>query len=408
MKKILIHLAWKNVWRNKLRSGTILGAIAVGLFAGTFMSALMSGWIITSVEADIRNQLSYIQIHQEGFSEDHDINAWFMQTEAEEAIRKIPEIRQGSFRLKINGMLASAANAAGISVRAVDVASETAISTLNQAIPDSCGSFLTEGKMPVVISKKIAEKLKVRLKSKIVLTFQDTEGEMQSLAFRVGGIFKTSNSAFDEGTIYVRKSDIFALTGLPEGAVHEAALTVDDLEIAPIASDKLKAQLSGVEIQRWDEIQPELGLMYSWIGMMTTIFLAIFLLALSFGIINTMLMAVLDRTRELGMLGAIGMSKRRIFNMIILETVFLTCVGSFIGIILGGIVIGLTSQNGIDLTFMGGDLFDDYGYVSVVYPTMDVKMFAQIVVLVVITGFLSAIYPARKALKLNSLEAIRL
>ena len=198
MKKILIHLAWKNVWRNKLRSGTILGAIAVGLFAGTFMSALMSGWIITSVEADIRNQLSYIQIHQEGFSEDHDINAWFMQTEAEEAIRKIPEIRQGSFRLKINGMLASAANAAGISVRAVDVASETAISTLNQAIPDSCGSFLTEGKMPVVISKKIAEKLKVRLKSKIVLTFQDTEGEMQSLAFRVGGIFKTSNSAFDE------------------------------------------------------------------------------------------------------------------------------------------------------------------------------------------------------------------
>ena len=206
----------------------------------------------------------------------------------------------------------------------------------------------------------------------------------------------------------MRKSDIFALTGLPEGAVHEAALTVDDLEIAPIASDKLKAQLSGVEIQRWDEIQPELGLMYSWIGMMTTIFLAIFLLALSFGIINTMLMAVLDRTRELGMLGAIGMSKRRIFNMIILETVFLTCVGSFIGIILGGIVIGLTSQNGIDLTFMGGDLFDDYGYVSVVYPTMDVKMFAQIVVLVVITGFLSAIYPARKALKLNSLEAIRL
>jgi ABC-type lipoprotein release transport system permease subunit len=408
MKKILIHLAWKNVWRNKLRSGTILGAIAVGLFAGTFMSALMSGWIITSVEADIRNQLSYIQIHQEGFSEDQDINAWFMQTEAEEAIRKIPEITQASFRLKINGMLASAANVAGISVRAVDVTSETATSTLNQAIPDSCGSFLTEGKMPVVISKKIAEKLKVRLKSKIVLTFQDTEGEMQSLAFRVGGIFKTSNSAFDKGTIYVRKSDIFALTGLPEGAVHEAALMVDDLEMAPIASDKLKAQLSGVEIQRWDEIQPELGLMYSWIGLMTTIFLAVFLLALSFGIINTMLMAVLDRTRELGMLGAIGMSKRRIFNMIMLETVFLTCVGSFIGIILGGIVIGLTSRSGIDLTFMGGDLFDDYGYVSVVYPTMHVKMFVQIVVLVILTGFLSAIYPARKALKLNSLEAIRL
>jgi len=249
--------------------------------------------------------------------------------------------------------------------------------------------------------------LKVRLKSKVIFTFQDATGDMQSLAFRVSGIFKTSNSAFDESTVYIKIDDIFSVTGLPEGARHQAGLMVDKLETAPVAESKLKALLPDMDIQRWDEIQPEMGLMFSWIEMLTMIVLVIFLLALSFGIINTMLMAVLERTRELGMLGAIGMSKRRIFSMIMLETIFLTFVGSLIGIILGAVIVGWTSRNGIDLTFIGGNLFEDYAFVAVVYPKLNMKMLIQITVLVILTGILSAIYPARKALKINSLDAIR-
>ena len=407
MQTILIRLSWKNVWRNKLRSGTILGSIATGLFAGTFMSALIAGWVINSAEADILSQLSHIQIHSPGFTDDNDINAWFIQSEVEEAILQTPEITNFSFRLNINGMLSSAANAIGVSIRAVDVEAEKSTSNLYIFIPDSCGSFLADEKMPILISKKMAEKLKVRLKSKVILTFQDVTGEIQNLAFRVSGIFKTSNSAFDEGTVYMQINDIFNSTGLPEGARHEAGIMVNKLETAPVAEKKLKALLPGMDIQRWDEIQPEIGLMYSWIDMYTTIILVIFLFALSFGIINTMLMAVLERTRELGMLSAIGMSKKRIFNMIMLETIFLTFVGSIVGIVIGIIVIGWSSQSGINLTFLGADLFDDYGFVAIVYPAMNLKMFMQIVLLVILTGILSSIYPARKALKLNSIEAIR-
>ena len=407
MQTMLIRLSWKNIWRNKLRSGTILGSIATGLFAGTFMSALIAGWVITSVEADIRNQLSYIQIHSPGFTDNNDINTWFNQLEVEQAVRQTPEITYAGFRLILNGMLASAANVSGVSIRAVDVEEEKTISNLYQTIPDSCGSFLSDERMPIVVSEKMAEKLKVRLKSKVIFTFQDATGDMQSLAFRVSGIFKTSNSAFDESTVYIKIDDIFSVTGLPEGARHQAGLMVDKLETAPVAESKLKALLPNMDIQRWDEIQPEMGLMFSWIEMLTMIVLVIFLLALSFGIINTMLMAVLERTRELGMLGAIGMSKRRIFSMIMLETIFLTFVGSLIGIILGAVIVGWTSRNGIDLTFIGGNLFEDYAFVAVVYPKLNMKMLIQITVLVILTGILSAIYPARKALKINSLDAIR-
>jgi ABC-type antimicrobial peptide transport system permease subunit len=108
------------------------------------------------------------------------------------------------------------------------------------------------------------------------------------------------------------------------------------------------------------------------------------------------------------MLGAIGMSKGRIFRMIMLETVFLTLLGSAVGIVLGAALIVPSMQSGIDLSFMmEDDMFEDYGYGSIVYPILDVRMFVEIVVMVVLAGILSAIYPARKALGLKVMEAVR-
>ncbi len=405
---MILRLAWKNIWRNKLRSSIIMGAIALGLFAGTFTTAFINGWMGNTVLSDIKTQLSYIQIHQPEFADNNDISAFFMQDTVEDKIKSVPNLNNVSYRLKINGMLASAANAVGVSVKGVDVEKEKATSTLYQSIPDSLGSFLSgDGKMQIVISRKTAEKLKVKLKSKIVLTIQDANGEMQSVAFRVGGIFKTTNSAFDENMVFVKKSDITPYTGLPEGAVHEAAVMVNDFETCKLVLPQLKKQLVGMDVQSWDELQPALNIMLSWTDMMTVVILSIFLLALSFGIVNTMLMAVLERTHELGMLACIGMNKGRIFRMILSETLLLTGLGSFVGILFGSIVITLTAKNGIDLSFFLQDQFEDYGFGSIVYPVMDMKNFIEIVVLVILAGILSSIYPARKALKLDPLEAIR-
>ncbi len=189
--------------------------------------------------------------------------------------------------------------------------------------------------------------------------------------------------------------------------VHEAAIMVDDYETCKTVLPELQKVLPALDVRSWDEIQPALKLMFSWTDMINSIILVIFLLALSFGIVNTMLMAVLERTRELGMLACIGMSKRRIFNMIMLETLFLTCVGSIIGIIIGSLVIGFTAKSGIDLTFMLKDQFEDYGFGSIVYPVLNIKIYVEIVLLVLLAGIISAIYPAKKALSLNPLEAIR-
>jgi ABC-type lipoprotein release transport system permease subunit len=296
----------------------------------------------------------------------------------------------------------------GITAKGVWADEEKQVTDVWQHIPDEMGNFLdADTRMPIVISSRTADKLKVRLRSRVVFTFQDIHGDMQSIAFRVGGIYRTTNAMFDETNVFVRYTDILSYTGLPEGAIHETAILLPDIETCTIIAPQLKTMFPNMEVRDWKEMNPVLSMYFSYTDFMGIIILGIFLFALSFGIINTMLMAVLERTQELGMLGAIGMSKKKIFNMIMLETIFLTLVGSAVGIILGIAIILPTLQTGINLSFFMGDQFEDFGFSSMVYPVFNIRMLVEIVTLVIIAGVLSAIYPARKALKLKVLDAIR-
>ena len=157
---LLINLAWKNIWRNKVRSGVILTAIALGLFSGTYFSSFMSGWMISSVNNDIENHISHFQIHDTAFIANSDINAFFDKNRVEAKISEssFDKDVKVSYRLKLNGMLASATNVAGVFAKAVNPEDEKAVSKISRQIPDSLGSFLPEdARMPIVISKNSRE-----------------------------------------------------------------------------------------------------------------------------------------------------------------------------------------------------------------------------------------------------------
>jgi len=136
------------------------------------------------------------------------------------------------------------------------------------------------------------------------------------------------------------------------------------------------------------------------------IFVGIIMLALAFGIINTMLMAVLERTKELGMLMAIGMNRRRVFGMIMLETVFLTLVGAVFGMVMGWGIASVLGKTGIHFTGWG-EGFEAIGFSSVVYPVVTPGFIAFTAAMVIVTAIISSVWPARKALKLNPVEALR-
>lgn len=250
--------------------------------------------------------------------------------------------------------------------------------------------------------------IKYRLRKKIVLSFQSLDGHIAYDAFRVKGIYKTSNSAFDGTNVFVLNSEIAPVAALDTGRVNEIAVRLFDSSSDEETAAIISKMVPSLTVQTWKEILPEARIYSEMMNFYLVIFMVIILLALGFGIVNTMLMAVLERIKELGMLMAIGMNKARLFFMIMLETVFLGMTGAVMGMIISYGVILYTGQKGIDLSRMYQEGFNAMGLNSVLYPTMSLESFAQVILMVILTGIIASIYPARKAIRLNPADAIRI
>lgn len=399
-------LSWKNIWRNKLRSIVVIVAVTLGVFAGVFVIAFMKGMIEDRVKTIIQTEISHIQIHRPDFKENNDFSLRI--NNADSIIEKVIEtehVKAISKRIVISTLVASAETNTGVKIFGIVPDEEKKVTNINEKIIEG-KYFESKKKNAVVIGKKLAEKLKVNLKNKIIITLQDISKNITSGAFRVVGIYETDNNLYDEANIFVRYSDLCKLTGLNGTEAHELAVLCDKNENTETVKQELKKNLPGLDIQDWLEISPEAGYLISAMDQYLFIFIIIILLALCFGIINTMLMVVLERVREIGMLMAVGMSKVRIFFMIMLETIYLSLTGGLIGIIAAYFICKHLGKVGLDLYFWK-EAYSSIGYSSFIYPVIDFEMIVFTTLMVILTGVLSALYPAYKALKLNPAEATR-
>ena len=248
--------------------------------------------------------------------------------------------------------------------------------------------------------------LDYRIRNKIQITISDKEGTPIQAIFRVCGIYKTTNTGFDQVSVFVNAGELANLYGGNEILTHEIAILLSNIDNADLVKEKLSRISGDNSVRTWKELAPDVAMMNDFMIMYYFIFIGIIMLALAFGIINTMLMAILERTKELGMLMAIGMNRRRIFNMIMLETIFLTVVGAVAGIFLGWIIVEALGKTGIH--FAGwGEGFEAIGFAARVYPVVIPDFFVFTTIMVIATAIISSIWPARKALKLIPVEALR-
>ncbi len=242
--------------------------------------------------------------------------------------------------------------------------------------------------------------------SRLALTFLDKDNNQVGALFRVTGLYDIKNTMFEKSVVFVKNDDLRRLTGIPGGSYHQIVVRIDKIEDTDQITDVLKSKLPDDEVMSWKEIQPDLAMMTEMTHLYYAIFMVIILAALAFGIVNTMLMVVLERTRELGMLTAIGMNKKKVFSMIMLESVFMSFIGGIAGMIVSEVVIILTAREGINFVKYA-EGFEALGYSAHIYPQIEPAFFAEVVALIIITGILSSVYPARKALKLDPAEAVR-
>ncbi len=405
---MLLKIAWRNIWRSKLRSAVVILAIASGLLGGLFSSAWMNGMAMQRVENTFSLETSHIQLHHPKFSDNFDIKKTIFSTDEKlEALSKLEGVEAVTSRLKVLAMAATANKNMGVTIVGINPKSEKEVFALYKKIDSASGNFFnSKSRNPIVISKALAKELKVKLKSKIVLTFQDYNSEITGAAFKVIGIFKTDNSTWDKMHVFVEKTDLQQILELPDGQSHEIDMLLDDYKQASAISVQLQKKYPDVLSEDWAEIQPYISFLTDYMDIMMGVFMGIILAALGFGIVNTMLMVILERTKELGMLMAIGMTKKKVFSMIMLETILLALVGAFLGEILSVFLIRYFGESGIDISSMAEGL-ESVGYSAVTYPALESYRYIQITIMVLITGILASIYPSVKALKLNPSEAIR-
>jgi ABC-type lipoprotein release transport system permease subunit len=403
---MLWSLSWKNVWRNKVRSTVVIIAVTLGVFAGIFIMAFTNGMVEARIKTIINTEISHIQIHKPGFQENNDFSLRIENADSLlRLIQKTRDVAAVSKRLVVSSLAASAETNTGVKISGIIPEEEKRITDIHTRITE--GKYF-EGidRNPIVIGQKLAEKLKVSLNKKIIITLRDVNMNITGGAFRIAGIYKTDNDLFDEANVFVRYSDLARLTGLKGTEAHEIAILLDNNKSTGSVKKELQHKFPNLLVQDWMEISPEAGYLVSAMDQYMAVFIIIIMLALCFGIINTMLMVVLERVHELGMLMAVGMSKLRVFTMIMLETVYLSLTGGFLGIILGSLICKHLERVGLDLYFWK-DVYSSFGYSSFIYPVVNFKLIVFTGVMVILMGIISAIYPAVKALKLNPAEATR-
>ena len=402
---MLLKISWRNIWRNTKRSILIIVSVSIGLFAGIVLMAFYNGMIEQRINSAIKTEVSHIQLHHPEFKKDFDIQ--FFIENGSEILKKIklnPDVNAASGRIIIKGMIASPSGSAGISINGIYPKDEQKCTDLYQKIVTGkyfSGTFKNE----ILIGEILAKKLKLKINKKTILTFQDKNGTIISAAFRVSGIFKTVNAPFDESNVFVTINDIESLAGL-KNQLNEIAVILYSNKTLEKSQSNLRSNYPKLDIQNWMEVTPELGLTVSVGQQMGYILMAIILMALSFGIVNTMMMAVLERTKEIGMLLALGMNKAKIFVMILFETVFLVLAGTPIGIGFSLIFIAITNQTGINFNRYN-EVYSSFGYSTTIYPSISPFQLLMILILVIITAILSALYPAYKAIQLTPAESIK-
>lgn len=401
---MLLKISWRNIWRNKGRSFVVIGSIIVGIWALIFMVGFMNGFMVSYVNGAIKNEISHIQIHNPEFKKDYDIRYTIPQgNEVADKVMEYAEVVAVSPRSITNGMISSARKASGVRIYGVIPNLENQVTHHDSLIVEG-DYFQSTFRNPVVIGKKLADELKVSVRSKIVLTFHDKEQNLSAGAFRVVGIIDTTSPVINGSAAFVRRDDLNKIMGFSND-VHEIAIFLTNPELVDTVKSQMNSSYADLQIESWREISPELELFLSMTDSFLWVLIGIIMIALIFGIINSMLMAVLERFREIGMLMAVGMNKVRIYFMIVIETVLLSLVGGPLGIVIALLTMKGLNQTGIDLSDYSEGL-REFGYSSILYPVVDSSIYLIVTIGVVITAILGALYPAYKAIKLNPIEAL--
>jgi len=397
-------LAWRNLWRNHRRTTIMLAAITVGVWAMIFMTALMRGMVDDMLLNGIRSLPGEVQIHHPLYRDDPSINNSIPAPSGEllEALQ-IPEVVAWTSRIRVSAVIQSERDSRGIVLLGVEPASEIAVSFDSDSIIE--GRFLADSNDGgLVIGAKMAEHLETRLGKRVVVMSQDPDNNIADRGFRVVGIYKAKLASLEETYVYAGRDTIQKLLNL-DNKVSEIAITGEDYRNVDRWYPQIKqAAGEAVDTLPWYVANSYLGSMMSMMDGFVLVWVIVIFLALSFGLVNTLVMAVFERIREIGLMQALGMRPTMILYQILLESFLLLFIGLLIGNVLAVATI-IPLQSGIDISAVAKGM-EMMGTSSMLYPALKIEDMVLANVIVIILGLLTSILPAWHAASYDPIKAL--
>ncbi|MBN2039665.1 MAG: ABC transporter permease [Spirochaetes bacterium] len=406
--KIIFIMGWRNLWRNKRRSLVVISSISLGIFVMIFAMGFMNGFNVQMVENTIKTSLGHIAIHRKGFQDDMKLDYNFKITDTILQSLNDEEILAYAPRVKIHGMIRSSEASGGIMIVGIDPEKEKNISSIYDYTSKGDGSrFLTnEDEEAVLISSSLAKKLDLMLGDKTVLMFQDKNKEIIGVGMRIVGFFTSPIDSFDKFIVFTPIKLLQNITGLGEN-ISEITIVVKNSRKINNIKQKLLTEINDadLEILSWKDMAPFLVSAVNLFDKMMYIFFMIIFITVIFSVANTLIMAIMERFHEIGVMKSIGTKPKRIFSLIMFEAFNLGIVGLASGIILGVIFIQILGIIGIDFSFYMESM-RSWGSGSIIYPAVKTMDIVVATVIVIITTIIAALYPAVKAARIKPLDAL--
>jgi len=400
----VMKIAWRSIWRNRRRTLISMSAIGIGLTLVIFYSGMMQGVLGEATEQLDSTGMGHVEITAPHWRERRRV-ADHIDTPAAVASRLgLPATAEVGWRVIARGLISSAHGAEGVELQGVDWVREAKLSEHVREIREGAVPADDRG---ILIGDKLAQHLHVKLGAKLRVMVQRADGEIGAELFRVRGIFHSLSPNISRARVYVSESAARSLLGLGDSA-HQIVIQLDRAAAADATAARLRGQLGpAYDIKSYGELLPALRAVEDF-GDKVVWFVAVFVYFLvGLGILNTMLMSVLERTREFGVLRAIGTRPGRVVGQVLGESFWIATISVALGLALG---LGLTwygSHHPL-MKIASGESIEYAGAIMRSGVKTKLSLHSALVAagLVYVMALLTALYPAWRVARLPPVEAL--
>ena len=400
---IAIVLGWRNLWRNTRRTSIMLCAIILGIFAMVVLSSLLRGIVQDMFERGINSLPGHVQVHHRLFLDDPNIDNRFQEPNTELlALLNSSKVSSWSSRLKIQAAISSERQTRGVEIIALD---PTVESLKKLGIEVIEGRLLIDNNdKGIIIGQRLAEKLQTKVGRRLVITSQDPHNNLVDRGFRIIGVYQAELPLVEERIMYAAKGSFQKFLLVPN-EISELAIFVNNTNQLQSFTAQLQSLVAvNVLAQPWQDINAYLSTSVQFMDSFVYIWIFVVFIAMSFGLANTLTMAIFERFREIGLMMALGMRPQLIRWQLILESFFLLLIGLAIGDVLALLAL-YSLRNGIDISAFAQGM-EMAGMGSHLIPVLrwDDFLFANISVLIL--GLITCLLPAWRASKYNPVQAL--